>query len=110
MTHKFEASPATVAWEPIPTDPGTSKCPVATDRGNQPFRLSKWRGEPGTYERPGGMPWSETYVVFQGRGQLRSADEVVDLAPGVVIDIRQGVPYTMVIHETIEKFAVITLK
>jgi quercetin dioxygenase-like cupin family protein len=110
MNPKFEASGAATPWEPIPTEAGTSKFPIATDRGTKPYRLSKWRGEPGTYERPKGMPWSETYVVFKGRGRLRTESEDFELAPGVVVDIRKGVPYTMVIEEAIEKFAIVTLE
>ena len=109
MTHRFEASASTIAWEPITQAPGTSRATVPTDRGREPYRLAKWKAEPGSYPRPTGMPWSETYVVYKGRGRLTSERESVDLSPGTVIDIVQGVPYTLEIFETLEKVAVVTL-
>jgi uncharacterized cupin superfamily protein len=110
MTHKFEASAASVPWEPIAQAPGTSRATVPTDRGREPYRLAKWKAEPGTYERPTGMTWSETFVVYKGRGRLRTQGETVDLSPGVVIDVRKGVPYVLEIFETLEKVAVVTLE
>lgn len=109
MTHRFEASGEAVAWDPIPNAPGTSRAGVPTDRGREPYRLAKWKAEPGTYERPTGMSWSETFVVYKGRGRLRTGHETVDLAPGVVIDVRKGEPYVLEIFETLEKVAVVTL-
>ncbi len=108
--HKFQASGTTVPWEPIPQGPGTASATVPTDRGREPYRLAKWKAEPGTYARPNGMPWSETFVVYAGRGRLRSENETVDLVPGVVIDVRKGVPYVLEIEETLEKVAVVTLE
>lgn len=110
MTHSFEASGSSIAWEPIAKEAGTARATVPTDRGREPFRLAKWKAEPGTYERPTGSPWSETFVVYKGRGRLRSEGETVELAPGVVIDVRKGVPYVLEIFETLEKVAVITLE
>jgi uncharacterized cupin superfamily protein len=110
MTHKFEASGNAVAWESIPQAPGTARATVPTDRGREPYRLAKWKAEPGTYERPEGMRWSETFVVYKGRGRLRTQGEAVELAPGVVIDVRKGVPYVLEIFETLEKVAVVTLE
>ena len=110
MNHRFEASGTAVAWEPIPNAPATVRATVPTDRGREPYRLAKWKAEPGTYERPTGMTWSETFVVYKGRGRLRSEGETVELAPGVVIDVRKGVPYVLEIFETLEKVAVITLE
>lgn len=110
MTAKFELSGAEVAWQPIPQGPGTASSPVPSARGQQPHRLAKWKGEPGTYERPKGMPWSETFVVYAGRGKLRAPGEEVDLVPGVVIELRKGEPYTLEITEALEKFAVVTLE
>ena len=109
-THKFEASGSSVAWEAIPPAPGTARSTVPTDRGREPYRLAKWKADPGTYERPEGSPWSETFVVYKGRGRLRAEGETVELAPGVVIDVRQGVPYVLEILETLEKVAVVTLE
>ncbi|MGE4240553.1 cupin domain-containing protein [Ramlibacter sp.] len=109
MTSKFEMSGATVTWNPIPQGTaGTFSAPVPTERGKQPYRLAKWKGEPGKYDRPAGMPWSETFVVYKGRGRVRDGDEVVEFSPGVVIELRKGVPYVLEIDETLEKFAVIT--
>lgn len=54
------------------------------------------------------MPWSETFVVYRGRGEVRFADRVIELHPGVVVELRQGEPYVLVIDEALEKFAVIT--
>jgi uncharacterized cupin superfamily protein len=110
MTHKFEASGTAVPWDPIPQAPGTSRATVPTDRGRKPYRIAKWKAEPGTYPRPEGMSWSETFVVYAGRGRLRSANETVELVPGVVIDVRKGVPYVLEIEETLEKVAVVTLE
>jgi mannose-6-phosphate isomerase-like protein (cupin superfamily) len=56
------------------------------------------------------MRWSETFVVYKGRGRLRTQGEAVELAPGVVIDVRKGVPYVLEIFETLEKVAVVTLE
>ncbi|RYY60876.1 MAG: hypothetical protein EOO24_59470 [Comamonadaceae bacterium] len=109
MTHKFEVSGLDAAWQPVPQGKaGSESAAVPTERGELPHRLAKWKGAPGLYERPNGMPWSETFVVYAGRGQLRCATEVVDLVPGVVVELRKGAPYVMDIHETLEKFAVIT--
>lgn len=107
-TKPFLVSGAAVDWNPIAAGPGTASAPVATDRGQKPYRLAKWKGAPGTYERPNGMPWSETFVVYAGRGLLRAGDERVDLAPGVVVELRKGEPYVLEITETLEKFAVVT--
>ena len=110
MTHKFEASPATIDWEPIAERAGTERATVPTDRGREPYRLSKWKAEPGTYPRPTGMVWSETFIVYKGRGVLRAEGQTVELSPGVVIDVRKGVPYTLEITETLEKVAIVTLE
>jgi uncharacterized cupin superfamily protein len=110
MTHPFEVSAATVTWQPIAPTPGTASAPVPTDRGQQPYRLAKWKGEPGVYARDSGMPWSETFVVYAGRGRLRGGQETVELVPGVVVELRKGVPYVLEITETLEKFAVVTLE
>ena len=109
MNHRFEASAGAIAWEPIAQAPGTSRATVPTERGREPYRLAKWKAEPGTYPRPGGMTWSETFVVYKGRGRLKSEKETVELSPGTVIDIVQGVPYTLEVFETLEKVAVVTL-
>jgi uncharacterized cupin superfamily protein len=108
MTHKFEVSGIHVDWRPIPGSATTASSPVPTEHGQSPYRLAKWKGEPGVYERPNGMPWSETFVVYAGRGQLRSPGEVVQLVPGVVVALRKGEPYVLEIEATLEKFAVIT--
>lgn len=108
-THKFEASGTQVGFKPIAGSPGTASIPVPTDRGRLPYRLAKWKAEPGTYERRDGMSWSETFIVYAGRGWLRSANETVELKPGVAIDVKKGVPYVLEIHETLEKLAVVTL-
>jgi uncharacterized cupin superfamily protein len=110
MNHRFEASASAIAWEPITQAPGTSRATVPSERGREPYRLAKWKAEPGTYARPTGMTWSETFVVYKGRGRLKSDKETVELAPGTVIDIVQGVPYTLEVFETLEKVAVITLE
>jgi uncharacterized cupin superfamily protein len=110
MRDKFEASGNAVIWEPIPQAAGTSRATVPTDRGREPYRVAKWKAEPGTYERPTGMSWSETFVVYKGRGRLRAQGETVELAPGVVIDVRKGVPYVLEIFETLEKVAIVTLE
>jgi uncharacterized cupin superfamily protein len=109
MNHRFEASASTIDWELIAQAPGTSRATVPTNRGREPYRLAKWKAEPGTYARPTGMTWSETFVVYKGRGRLKSEKETVELSPGTVIDLVQGMPYTLEIFETLEKMAVITL-
>lgn len=96
-------------WQPVPGGAeGTWSSALATDRGNQPYRLAKWKGAPGVYERPTGMPWSETFVVYRGRGTVRFTHRSIDLCPGVVVNLNQREPYVLVIDETLEKFAVIT--
>ena len=87
----------------------TFSAPVETTRGASPYRLAKWKGEPGSYDRPAGMPWDETFVVYKGRGRLRFADVVVELEPGVVAELKKGVPYVFEIDEMLEKFAIVTL-
>ncbi len=109
MNHTFLLSGATVDWRPIAQGPGTSSSAVTAERGAQAHRLARWRAEPGRYERPNGMPWSEVFVVYAGSGRLRYADGVVALLPGVVIDLKKGVPYVLEIDHALEKFAVITL-
>ncbi|TFY96971.1 hypothetical protein [Ramlibacter rhizophilus] len=109
MTHQFQASSQAVEWRPIPQGLGTASAPIPTERGQQAFRLAKWRAEPGTYARPEGMGWSETFVVYAGRGVLRAEGQTVALLPGVVIDVKKGVPYELEILEALEKFAVVTL-
>ena len=110
MTHRFALSGTDPAWTPIAQAPGTASTPVPTDRAQQPFRLAKWKAEPGIYDRPNGMNWSETFVVYSGRGRLRTTGETVELAPGVAIDLRKGAPYVLEIDTPLEKFAVITLE
>lgn len=110
MTHRFGISGTDPAWNPIPQSPGTASTPVPTDRGQQPYRLAKWKAEPGIYERPQGMGWNETFVVYAGRGRLRTPEETVELLPGVAVDLRKGAPYVLEIDEPLEKFAVITLE
>ncbi|MCC6608129.1 MAG: hypothetical protein IT515_00450 [Burkholderiales bacterium] len=109
MDHNFLLSGSAVDWRPIAQGPGTSSAPITAERGAQPYRLAKWRAEPGTYERPQGMPWSEVFVVYAGSGRLRYAEGVVDLVPGVVIDVRKGVPYVLEIDRALEKLGIITL-
>lgn len=97
------------AWQPIPGgSKGTMSLAVATDRGHTPFRLAKWKGAQGVYERPTGMPWSETFVVYRGRGKVRFSHGTIDLHPGVVVNLNQGEPYVLTIDEPLEKFAVIS--
>lgn len=97
-------------WQPVPgSSEATWSSPVSTDRGNRAYRLAKWKGAPGVYERPAGMPWSETFVVYRGRGRINFADRSLDLYPGAVVNLNQGERYVLLIDETLEKFAVITL-
>lgn len=96
-------------WQPIPGGAqGTWSSAVPTDRGDRPHRLAKWKGAPGVYERPTGMPWTETFVVYRGRGSARFAHRTVALYPGAVVTLKQGEPYVLTIDDTLEKFAVIT--
>lgn len=98
-------------WQPIPGGAGgTWSSAVPTDRGDQPYRLAKWRGAPGVYDRPAGMPWSETFVVYRGQGTVRFSHGSIDLYPGAVVTLNQGEPYVLTIGETLEKFAVITTR
>lgn len=95
-------------WNPIPHGDGTWSSPVACSRTDQPYRLAKWKAVPGVYERPSGMPWSETFAVYKGRGSVRFGNETIELKPGVVVNLAQGEPYVLTIDEALEKFAVIT--
>lgn len=98
-------------WQPIPGgSEGTWSSAVPTERGNQPYRLAKWKGAPGVYDRPSGMPWTETFVVYRGRGSARFASGSIELRPGAVVTLHQGEPYVLTIDETLEKFAVITTR
>ncbi len=108
----YELSGTGVPWKPVPgSAPGTSfSHALPSERGTLPYRMAKWKGEPGVYDRPTGMPWSEVFVVYTGRGRLRFGDSVVELRPGVVAELRKGVPYVFEIDEALEKFAVITLE
>jgi len=106
----YELSGPSAAWAPTAGGgSGTFSDTIQTDRGQAPYRLAKWRGEPGIYDRPGGMPWSEVFVVYTGKGRVRFNDETVELSPGVTVDLQKGVPYVFEIDEAIEKVAVITL-
>ncbi|MCC7060093.1 MAG: hypothetical protein IT508_07645 [Burkholderiaceae bacterium] len=99
------------AWQPVPGGArGTWSSTVPTDRADQPYRLAKWKGDPGIYDRPTGMPWSETFVVYRGRGTVRFSRGSIDLHPGVVVNLDRGEPYVLTIGETLEKFAVITTR
>lgn len=109
VKHKFVLGNTNDTWIPIDQSPGTASVQLQAQRGSQPFRLTKWRGAPGIYERPYGSDRSETFVVYAGSGFLLTAEETVRLAPGVVIDVKKGVPYVLEIIERLEKFAVISI-
>jgi len=106
-------TPAATDWNPIPgaADPQqgrTSAHRFSGGREDRPYRLATWRGEPGVYRRDTGMPWSETFVVYKGRGRITAGSEVIELVAGAIVDLPVGKPYVMEIFDTIEKMAVIT--
>ncbi|TWT01175.1 cupin domain-containing protein [Reyranella sp. CPCC 100927] len=105
-------TPAAADWNAIPgigeQQPRAFAYRLKGDRGDRPHRIAAWRGEPGTYRRDGGMPWSETFVVYKGKGRITVGDDVIDLFPGAIVDLPVGKPYVMEIVETVEKMAVIT--
>ncbi len=104
----YDLSGSEGAWKQPPAGgAGTFAQPIPTERGEQPYRLAKWRGEPGTYDRQNGMPWDEIFVVYKGRGRVRMHGSVSEIGPGSVIELRKGVPYILEIDETLEKMAVI---
>ena len=95
-------------WQPTPDgNPGTFWKPVSLDTIQAPYRAALWRGVAGKYDRPRGMPWSEVFTVSAGKGRVRFESEVVEMAPGVTIELRKGVPYIFEIDEQLEKFAII---
>lgn len=103
-------TPPDEAWQPISVVDEPVRAfahRLQNGRENGPHRIALWRGLPGTYRRAAGMPWSETFVVYKGRGTITIGTETVDLAPGVVIDLAAGAPYVMTIEATLEKMAVI---
>jgi uncharacterized cupin superfamily protein len=102
----FDLSGSDQQWKTMAA--ATFSQPVPTTRGATPHRIAKWKGEPGTYDRPNGMPWSEVFVVYSGSGRIRFADGEVVLCAGTVIDLQKGVPYVLEIEQTLEKFAVIS--
>lgn len=104
----FDLTGSDEAWRNIVPGSSTSQAQsISTDRGTQPYRLAKWRGEPGVYDRPNGMPWSEIFVIYKGSGKITIDDKLVSLHPGSVIELVKGKAYVMEITETIEKMAVI---
>lgn len=112
MSTGFDLGGSAPNWKPTAAgSAGTYAQALATPRGETPYRLAKWKGEPGSYERPAGMPWSEVFVAYRGRGRIRfETGQTVQIVPGAVIDLPKGVPYVLDIEETLEKMAVITLE
>jgi uncharacterized cupin superfamily protein len=107
-TANFDLSGSESAWkQPAVGTAGNFAQPVPTDRGAQPYRLAKWKGQPGSYDRPSGMPWDEIFVVYKGLGRVTMNDKTVEISAGTIIELRKGVPYVLEIYETIEKMAVI---
>jgi len=107
MTQSWNLTPAEDSWKPAGQAANAFSSPVADGREHLPRRIATWRGLPGRYDRPQGMPWSETFVVYDGTGVLRHDDETIDLKPGTIVNLRQGQAYVMEIFTTLEKMAVI---
>jgi uncharacterized cupin superfamily protein len=104
----FDLSGSENAWkQPIVGSAGNFVQPVPTERGKEPYRLVKWKGEPGSYERPSGMPWNEIFVVYKGVGRIRMSEQTVNISAGSIIELRKGIPYVLEIDETLEKMSVI---
>jgi len=112
MPESFNLSPPEDSWKAATAGgdaPGqVFSSRVTTGREQQPHRIGAWRGMPGRYERPNGMPWSETFVVYKGTGTITFQDETFALAPGSIVNLRKGVPYVLEIASVLEKMAVIT--
>lgn len=105
-------TPAETDWKAIP---GADGQPVrafshrlVSGREERPHRVAVWRGEPGTYRRDNGMPWSEVFAVYKGTGSISFDSETIELRPGAIVDLPVGKPYVMEVVTTIEKIAVIT--
>jgi uncharacterized cupin superfamily protein len=104
----FDLSGSESAWKQTSVgSAGNFVQPIPTDRGKEPYRLVKWRGEPGSYERAAGMPWNEIFVVYKGVGRLRMGGQTVTLSAGSIIELRKGIPYVLEIDETLEKMSVV---
>lgn len=112
MTEIADLSPSPEQWNAIAAPAGqpvrTFSSRIASDYEQQPHRISTWRGLPGRYERPTGMPWTETFVVYTGSGSISFKGTTITLAPGVIVRLPKGAPYVMEITATMEKMAVIT--
>jgi uncharacterized cupin superfamily protein len=112
MPEIADLSPSPDAWAAIPAPAGqpvrTFSYRIATGHEQQPHRVATWRGLPGRYDRVTGMPWSETFVVYAGRGSISFEGKTIELVPGVVVQLPRGAPYVMEITATLEKMAVIT--
>ena len=111
MPEIADLSPSPEQWTAIPAPAGqpvrSFSARIATGHEQQPHRIATWRGLPGRYERPSGMPWSETFVVYSGSGVIRFGGESITLKPGAVVILPRGVAYVMDITTTLEKMAVI---
>lgn len=110
MTEKWNLTPSADAWKTAGQDARAFSSKVSSGREQQPYRLSTWRGAPGRYERPKGMPWSETFVVYTGEGSIQCSEGLIELKPGTIVNLRVGEPYVMEITKTLEKMAVVTDK
>ncbi len=108
MIEKWDLTPSEDSWKPAGTDPRASSTGFSSGREQQPYRMAMWRAVPGRYERPKGMPWSETFVVYTGTGSIECAEGRIDLKPGTIVNLRVGEPYVLTITQALEKMAVIT--
>jgi len=110
VSEKWNLTPSEDSWKPAGTDARAFSAGFSSGREQQPYRLARWRGLPGRYERPKGMPWSETFVVYAGAGSIQCSEGLIELKPGTIINLRVGEPYVLEITQTLEKMAVITDK
>jgi uncharacterized cupin superfamily protein len=112
VTEIADLTPPSEQWAAIPAPAGqpvrSFSCRIATGHESEPHRVATWRGLPGRYERPTGMPWSETFVVYRGMGSITFGGRTIAMSPGVVVSLPRGAPYVMDITATLEKMAVIT--
>jgi mannose-6-phosphate isomerase-like protein (cupin superfamily) len=112
MSEIADLSPSPDQWGAIPAPAGqpvrSFSARIPTRHEQVPHRIATWRGLPGHYERPTGMPWSETFVVYSGSGVIQVDGRTITLAPGAIVTLPKGAPYVMEITTTLEKMAVIT--
>jgi uncharacterized cupin superfamily protein len=112
VTEIADLTPPAGQWAALPAPSGqpvrTFSCRIPTGQEAQPHRVATWRGLPGRYERATGMPWTETFVVYQGTGTISFGGRTIAMSPGVIVQLPRGAPYVMEITATLEKMAVIT--